>query len=307
MIMITVFDPIYFQPDATEMLSTRKQIEVVRVAHRRGLISRITRPRAATPEQVAKVHDLRYVEAVATGQPRHVAESQGFHWSQGFAESLFTIFGGQVLACRLALKHGLVFHAASGAHHARRDSGAAFCSFNFLVGGPLPLLEKGIIQRVLIIDLDEHQGNGTHSLVSNDRRFAQFDVSGCNFGVGELDAPRTCFKVVATKSHYFHALERLPKMIEQFEPDLIEYQAGMDAFDDDGGPRGMDEAALRLRDRIVFEEVYVRRGIPCVWNLAGGYIPVTTVALHLGTVCEAVAAEGRRARAQGVSGPARRE
>jgi acetoin utilization deacetylase AcuC-like enzyme len=143
--------------------------------------------------------------------------------------------------------------------------------------------------------LDQHQGNGTHALVKEDQRFAQFDISGCAFGVGELDDPRAYFKIVPSKTQYFHALERLDKMIEAFAPDLVEYQAGMDCADDDGGPRGMSEAALRLRDRVVFEEVWVKRGIPCVWNLAGGYQEGgVTVALHFASVEEAVAAEGRR-------------
>lgn len=298
--MLTVFDLIYHQPEATMMTSTTKQLPVVKEAHRLGLVQRILRPVAATPAQVALVHDPKFVQAVIDGKPEELAESQGFNWSPGYSKSLFTIFGGQMAACRLAVKdRGLVFHPASGAHHAVRGSGSAFCTFNFLVGGPMLLLRQKLIERVLIIDLDEHQGNGTHSLVKNDPRFAQFDISGCNFGVGELDTSRAYFKIVPSKTQYFHALERLGKMIEAFDPQLVEYQAGMDCADDDGGPRGMDEEALRLRDRYVFEEVVVKRGLPCVFNLAGGYLSDgRTVKFHVNTVKEAIAAEEREYEAR---------
>jgi acetoin utilization deacetylase AcuC-like enzyme len=293
--MITVFDPIYHQPDASLMTSTNKQLQVVKSAFRRGLISSIIKPGMATPEMVTKVHDPKFVKAVATGKPLELAESQGFTWSPEYGRSLFTIFGGQVVACRMALERApgeMVFHPCSGAHHATYSSGAAFCTFNFLAGAPLPLLESGRIEKVLIIDLDEHQGNGTHSIIEDDPRFAEFDISGCNFGVGELDTHRHFFKVVSTRAQYFKALERLPKMLDAFEPDLVEYQAGMDCADDDGGPYGMNEEALRLRDRYVFEEVFVKRHIPCTWNLAGGYLDDgRTVRFHVNTVEEALAAE----------------
>jgi len=292
--MLTVFSKIYHQPDASDMTSTRKQIEVVQRAQECGLVPPHWIPSPlATEEDVAKVHDPEFVHAVKTGEPRFLAESQGFRWSPKYGESLFTIFGGHMSACRLAVKFkGLVFHPCSGAHHAGYHRGAAFCTFNFLAGGPFPLLEDGTIKRVLIIDFDEHQGNGTHEIVGADPRFAQFDISGCFFGAPEVDEPETFFKVVRDQEAYFDAMVKLPRMLDLFQPDLVEYQAGMDCFEGDGGPSGMSEEALRIRDRYVFNEVFVKRGIPCVWNLAGGYCE-KTVQLHVNTVEEAAAAEKR--------------
>jgi len=296
-----VFDARYCTT-AARAISTTKQAEVVRAALHEGLLN--LRPWTFNATRawanVERVHEPAYVRAVRCGQPRSRAESQGFTWSPEFAQSVARIWAGHIYSCRLALAEGIVFHPVSGAHHARREHGAGFCTFNFLVGAGLAMLDGHRIGRVAIVDLDAHQGDGTHALVGDDRRFGLFDIAGQDW-IGEAESDRALLSVVHSAEHYATALSHLPAFLDRFEPGLMQYQAGMDCHQDDpvGGIAGVDAAFLARRDRFVIAEV-VRRGIPLVINLAGGYqSDGTTVALHVETM--RIAADAYRRLADDIS------
>lgn len=288
--LTTVWDERY-SVKAAYTNSTLKQRFVVRAALDERLLD--LRPvafnAALTWADVATVHDAAYVEAVRTGSPRMLAESQGFSWSPAFAESVALIWSGHIAACRLALDEEVVFHPVSGAHHADRDAGSGYCTFNFLAGAGRRLLGDGSIGRVLVVDLDFHQGNGTYTLVEDDERFGLFDIAGANW-IGEFETGRHLYAVVHGPAEYQAQLFRLPAAIDRFQPDLVQYQAGMDCHERDpvGGIDGVDERFLAERDRFVIKEV-VRRRIPLVINLAGGYQEDgTSVRLHVQTARIAV-------------------
>jgi acetoin utilization deacetylase AcuC-like enzyme len=292
-----IFDPRYCTT-AAPTIGTTKQAETVRAARQMGVLD--LRPWTFNDTLawagVERVHDPAYVRAVRCGQPRPLAESQGFTWSPQFAEAVARIWAGHLYACRLALAEGVVFHPVSGAHHAHRDRGAGFCTFNFLVGAGLAMLDGAGIGRVAIVDLDAHQGDGTHALVGDDRRIGLFDIAGQDW-IGQAEGDRVTLSVVRSADQYATALSRLPAFLDRFEPGLVQYQAGADCHQDDpiGGIAGVDAAFLAWRDRIVIGEV-VRRGIPLVVNLAGGYQPEgKTVGLHVETM--RIAAGAYRAQA----------
>ena len=286
--LTTIWDERYCT-DAASTNSTTKQAEVVRAAMGEGLLRLQPWPwnEARAWESIGQVHEASYVEAVRFGQPRHLAESQGFRWSPGFAKAVARIWAGHAFACRLALREGLVFHPVSGAHHADAARGGGFCTFNFLVGAGRQLLETGAVRRVAIVDLDAHQGDGTWRLVRDDRRFGVFDAAGSDW-IGEQGRgvdERACFHVVPDADAYAKAMATLPAFLDAFRPDLVQFQAGMDCHEDDpvGGIRGVDAGFLAQRDRLVIDEV-LARGIPLVINLAGGYqSDGTSVALHVQT------------------------
>jgi acetoin utilization deacetylase AcuC-like enzyme len=301
--VITVWHEGYHCPEAGPFPSTVKAIEVVGRARELGWLDIRSDARfdpEATWASIRKVHDARYVDAVRTGEPRAPARSQGFDWSLRLVDSVLRIWSGHVEACWLALREGRVFHPVSGAHHASRRTGGGFCTFNFLVGAPRVLLEGNEVARVLIVDLDTHQGNGTWNLSKGDPRFAHFDISGAEFGVPEMEEERWVYRLVSDPEEYFRVLSTLPVLIESFRPDLILYQAGMDCHEDDpiGGIRGMNAETLRERDRFVFEAAGTQ-GVPLVFNLAGGYQGEPTVELHLGTVKEALACARPEAQRNG--------
>ena len=164
---------------AAPTIGTTKQAEAVRVALQEGLLD--LRPWAFNETRawagVERVHDPVYVNAVRGGEPRSLAESQGFTWSPEFAESVARIWAGHLYACRLALAEGIVFHpvlapttrgATMAGGSARSTSSSAQAS----------RCSSHRVGRVAIVDLDAHQGDGTHALVGDDQRFGLFDIAG---------------------------------------------------------------------------------------------------------------------------------
>lgn len=174
----------------------------------------------------------------------------------------------------------------SGAHHATRDTGAAFCTFSFVVGSGRRLLDEGAVKRVMVVDLDLHQSNGTASLVADDDRFAVFDISGVPFGVKPVESERLFFRIVDDAESYFAALGQLPAMLDAFRPDLVQFLAGMDTFEEDsmGGVSGMNAKRLVERDMFVLRACR-DRGVGVCISLAGGYVDGgVTVSLHLNSI-----------------------
>ncbi|MBI4025534.1 MAG: hypothetical protein HY360_11175 [Verrucomicrobia bacterium] len=296
-----IFSPAYDCPEATSYPSTRKQAVVRRRLDEPDFSGRceFIEGTPATAEQLALCHDPAYIRAVLDGAPQHLAESQGFDWSPAFARSVLAVNGGHLAACRLALERGLVLHLASGAHHARRESGFGFCTFNYLVWCPLALMNEARIARVLIVDLDTHQGDGAWLLTRKDRRFRCFDISGSSMGVPphhEADGDYWLVGRDDFSREYFECLDPLPDVLDCFKPDLVEYQAGMDCYASDPMAHGvgLNRDGLRRRDRRVIRECR-QRNIPTVVNLAGGYTTLDEVAeLHLGTVCACLDAMHQR-------------
>jgi acetoin utilization deacetylase AcuC-like enzyme len=224
------------------------------------------------------------VEAVRTGEPRALAQSQGFRWSPEFAASVARIWNGHQAACRLALSEGLVLHPVSGAHHARREQGGGFCTFNFLVGAGRAALREGLVQRVAVIDLDAHTGNGTWELVRDSAAFSLFDIAGWPW-IPEQDDGRVIYRAAKNAEEYLEALHCLPAWLDANRPQVVQYQAGADplADDDIGGIPGVTTDLLRERDALVIRELLARQ-IPVVVNLAGGYVPEVSEELHLQTI-----------------------
>jgi acetoin utilization deacetylase AcuC-like enzyme len=267
------------------MNSTTKQQTVVDLAAAEQLLEPRAVPfdAAATWADIATVHDPAFVETVRTGRPLGLAQSQGFTWSPAFADALCRIWNGHIAACRLALREGIVLHPVSGAHHAGFARGSGFCTFNYLVGAARALLGDGL-ERVAIIDLDAHQGDGTLELARREPGIALFDIAGSRWA----DAPkegRIEYHVVHDAAEYRSALDRLPGFLDRVQPQFVQYQAGMDPFEDDGvgGIDGVNEAFLAERDRLVIEQIR-SRGIPLVVNLAGGYVRGVSERLHVNTV-----------------------
>lgn len=302
-----MWDPRYVT-DAAPTISTTKAARVIELAQADDLVELRQAPfdEKAAWADIALVHGPAYVEAVRTGAPRRLAESQGFTWSPEFAASVARIWSGHLFACCLALREGIVFHPVSGAHHARRNSGAGFCTFNFLAGAARDINSEGA-GPVAVIDLDAHPGDGTYALAKDDPRVALFDIAGSTWGCTG-DGARFVFHDSADANAYRAALETLPRFLDKVRPGLVQYQAGMDPFEDDpvGGIDGVTAEFLAWRDRYVLDQLRAR-GIPVVVNLAGGYITEVTARLHVQTLRAAVESEREGAPPGTRSGSARRE
>ena len=230
---------------------------------------------AAPRSWIELAHDPAFVAAYCDGtiDPRQMRRI-GFPWSAALANRTRVALGGSVLAARLALEHGLACTLAGGTHHAHRGFGSGFCIFNDLAVTANVLLAEGLVRRVLIVDLDVHQGDGTAQICAGDERVYTFSMHcAANFPfrkqVSDLDQE---LLVGMEDEAYLHTLAAiLPGLLESVRPDLVLYDAGVDPHRDDLlGKLCLSDAGLYQRDSYVLAET-LRRGIPTACVIGGGY------------------------------------
>jgi acetoin utilization deacetylase AcuC-like enzyme len=268
---------------------------------------RVEAPAPATTPDLLRVHTAAYVDAVRTGEPRALAESQKFPWSPALWPSVLLTNGGALAAAGRALDEGLAAALASGFHHSHADHGEGFCTFNGLVIAAEALRAAGRIRTVAVLDLDLHYGNGTASLCAGRPWLFNCSIYGNDYwenkpyrdveNVRHADGPNHVSFALPNgsgRATLMAALERGFEAIRSFgRPDLVLYQAGADPYREDPySPLDLDHDDLRERDRSVF--AWARReGLPLAWVLAGGYTKDVrkVVEVHLGTFDAARAAQ----------------
>ena len=253
-------------------------------------------PQPLTFEEVSTVHDVAYVRAVKTGEPRGLAESQGFSWDPGLWAMVLASNGGVVDAAHEALRSGVAGSLSSGLHHARRNSGAGFCTFNGLAIAARSAQSAGA-GPVLILDLDAHCGGGTASLIAGEQGIRQLDVATNRFDAYETtEQVKLC--IVTDSRAYLKTIEDELALLSAEGPafTLCVYNAGVDPFEgcDIGGLAGVTEEILAERERIVFGWCR-EHGVPVAFVLAGGYVgprldEQALVRLHRATMAAAVSA-----------------
>jgi len=250
-------------------------------------------PELLTEAQLRVCHEAAYIGAVRTGEPANLAGSQGFVWDPGMWTGTRASNGGAVAAALGALDGANTGSLSSGLHHARRSSGRGFCTFNGLAIAAREVLRAGA-SRVLILDLDAHCGGGTHSLIADEPRIRQVDVSVSAFDSYVATGGNT-LDIVSDPAKYLATIrERLDGARERF--DLVLYNAGVDPFEgcEIGGLGGVTESVLQDRESLVFEWCG-RRPLPVAFVLAGGYggprlDQSTLVNLHRMTIAAAASA-----------------
>lgn len=231
---------------------------------------------APMPRQwLEAVHCPDYVEQVFTASvPREKERRIGFPVTQRIANRVRHTNGGTWEAARLAFEHGYAANSAAGSHHALHDTGAGYCVFNDLAVASNRLIAQGDAQRVLIVDLDVHQGDGTASLLAGREDVFTLSVHAeKNFPARKarstLDVP---LPDGTDDAAFMQALAaHLPAVLDDFVPDIVLYQAGVDPHKDDKlGRLALTDAGLEARDRYVVREAR-RRGVPIASALGGGY------------------------------------
>jgi acetoin utilization deacetylase AcuC-like enzyme len=253
----------------------------------------LVEPGSLTAEQVARVHTSEYVNAVRTGDPVALAESQGFDWDPNLWPMVLASNGGAVAAALAAFSDGVAGSLSSGLHHARAGRGAGFCTFNGLVIAAREALAAGA-KSVLILDLDAHCGGGTASLIADEPRIWQVDVSVSPFDFYRK-SDRIRLDLVGHASDYMPAVNRALSSLdgEGIDFDLCIYNAGMDPHENcaTGGLSGITREVLGQREKEVFAWCR-RRSLPIAFVLAGGYLSLDLdeaglVELHRLTLAEA--------------------
>ena len=250
-------------------------------------------PHAATDEEILRVHDAGYLRRVAGGElDRAEVRRIGFPWSPAMVERSRRSAGGTIEACRAALVDGAAVNLAGGTHHAFRDRGEGYCVFNDAAIASRAMQAEGRVERVVVIDCDVHQGNGTAAIFADDPSVFTFSIHGRNnFPFhkerGDLDVE---LPDGAADAEYLAALEAaLERAIPEARADLAIYVSGADPHERDRlGRLKVSRDGLLARDRRVFAHCR-RAGLPVVAVMAGGYNQdvAETVEIHLQTVTEA--------------------
>jgi acetoin utilization deacetylase AcuC-like enzyme len=247
-------------------------------------------PPAASDEQLGRAHDAAYLRRVVEGT-LSAAEQRwiGFPWSPQMVERSRRTSGATLAAARAALTDGTGANLAGGTHHAFRDRGEGFCVFNDSAIAARVLQAEGLVERVLIVDCDVHQGNGTAAIFRDDPTVFTFSIHGAhNFPfqkeAGDLDVE---LADGTGDREYLDALDRgLDLCLARAGADLVIYLAGADPFHADRlGRLALTRQGLLDRDRMVFERC-TRAGLPVAVTMAGGYgrDVEDTVEIHLATV-----------------------
>ena len=247
----------------------------------------IIAPEPASEADLLRVHTQEYIEAIRTGEPRALAESQKFPWSPELYPSVCLTNGGVLSAARQALQSGSSAALASGFHHACADHGEGFCTFNGLVVAMEALRAEGLIETGAVLDLDLHYGNGTASLAASRPWLRALSIYGNDYWQNNyyrdvrerhhVDGPNH-FSVPMVPSGgsdrgiLMEALDQnLGWLLAEGRPDILLYQAGADPLRDDPySPLNLSHEDLMERDRTVFEFAKDNH-LPVAWVLAGGY------------------------------------
>jgi len=259
--------------------------------------------RPAAVDDVLAVHDADYVFGVLDGSlDRRAVQRIGFPWSEALVLRSLCSVGATLKALDSALSTApgaarFGGALAGGTHHAHRGFGSGYCVFNDLAVAAQKALDTGRARRVLVFDVDVHQGDGTAAIFEHEPRVFTCSLHGArNFPArkqtSDLDVP---LADGTGDSEYLAALDAaLDEALERARPDLVLVQGGVDVLGTDRlGRFALTHAGVRERDRRVFARFHTE-GLPLVLTLGGGYSdPIdATVAAYTNTYREAVALYG---------------
>jgi acetoin utilization deacetylase AcuC-like enzyme len=260
--------------------------------------SRMLVPHAATDEELRRAHATDYLWRVDHGHlTRREVRRIGFPWSPEMVQRSRRSAGATIEACRAALDDGIAVSLAGGTHHAFHDQGEGFCVFNDSVVAARTLRNEGLVDRVVVIDCDVHQGNGTAALCADDPGIFTFSIHGAkNFPFHKETSDLDIALDDGTGDRdYLDALEQgLDRALGAAQAGLAIYLAGADPWSGDRwGRLSLSKEGLAERDRVVLERCR-HANLPVAITMAGGYAPVVedTVEIHFRTV-ELAATRGR--------------
>jgi acetoin utilization deacetylase AcuC-like enzyme len=232
-------------------------------------------PRAVRDEEILRAHASDYLERVVSGTLTEKEMRRiGFPWSEKMVERSRRASGGTLGACLASLDEGFAATLAGGTHHAFSDWGEGYCVFNDSAIAARAVQAAGLAERVVVIDTDVHQGNGTAAILHGDPTVFTFSIHGAkNFPFhkeeSDLDAP---LPDGAGDTEFLATLESgLEAALNATDASLAIYLAGADPFEGDRlGRLSVTKSGLAERDRIVLETCRERR-IPVAVTMAGGY------------------------------------
>jgi acetoin utilization deacetylase AcuC-like enzyme len=232
-------------------------------------------PRAVSDAEILRSHEEEYLGRVVSGRLTDKEMRRiGFPWSERMVERSRRASGGTVGACLAALEDGFAANLAGGTHHAFPDRGEGYCVFNDSAIAARAVQAEDLVERVVVVDTDVHQGNGTAAILRRDPSVFTFSIHGAkNFPFhkeqSDLDVP---LPDGADDAEFLDALGAgLERALDESGAELAIYLAGADPYEDDRlGRLSVSKEGLAERDRLVLESCR-ERGIPVAVTMAGGY------------------------------------
>ncbi|MDJ0726333.1 MAG: histone deacetylase [Prochloraceae cyanobacterium] len=235
----------------------------------------IHQPQIPSQETLELVHTREYIEAYCQGSLDPKAQRKiGLPWSNALVKRTLTAVGGTILTAKLALKYGLACNTAGGTHHAFPDYGSGFCIFNDLAIAARLLQKLKIVKKILIVDLDVHQGDGTAFIFAEDPNVFTFSMHcEANFPSKKQASDRDIgLPVGLDDDGYLQILAReLPDLLDSVKPDLILYDAGVDTHISDRlGKLALSDRGIYRREMQVLSSC-LAAGYPVASVIGGGY------------------------------------
>ena len=241
---------------------------------RKKIVKKFYIPYPCSDETLKRAHSESYINQIKNKTlGKKAIKKIGFPLVDSVIQRSLVATGGTVLASKLAINYGIACNTAGGSHHANYDSGAGYCVFNDVAVAAQYLLYKGLVERILILDLDVHQGNGNSEIFKDNENVFTFSMhSKSNYplkkSISDLDVELSD----NTEDHeYLQILKNYLAKLNQENFDYVFYIAGVDIhFNDRLGKLKVSDEGIKKRDEIVTENFF-SKGIPLCGVLGGGY------------------------------------
>jgi acetoin utilization deacetylase AcuC-like enzyme len=247
-------------------------------------------PDPVSDAEILRSHEEGYLRRVASGTLTEKEMRRiGFPWSKRMVERSRRASGGTLGACLAALEDGFAANLAGGTHHAFADRGEGYCVLNDSAIAARAVQAEGLVERIVVVDTDVHQGNGTAAIVRSDATIYTLSIHGAkNFPFRKEESDLDlALPDGADDGEFLDALaDGLERALEESRAELAIYLAGADPFEDDRlGRLSVSKEGLAERDSLVLESCR-ERGIPVAVTMAGGYARYVedTVEIHLQSI-----------------------
>tara|TARA_B100000963_G_scaffold270734_1_gene238914 strand:- start:823 stop:1716 length:894 start_codon:yes stop_codon:yes gene_type:complete len=240
----------------------------------KNVVRKFHTPYPCSDKTLKRAHSENYIKKVKNKTlEQDIIKKIGFPLVDSVIQRSLVATGGTVLASKLAIKNGIACNTAGGSHHANFNSGAGYCVFNDVAVGAQYLLDRGLAGRILIVDLDVHQGNGSAEIFKDNRNVFTFSMhSKTNYpakkSISDLDVE---LHDDMEDKEYIKILKFYLSQLNQENFDYVFYIAGVDIhFNDRLGKLKISDDGIKERDELVTENFF-SKGIPLCGVLGGGY------------------------------------
>ncbi len=238
------------------------------------IVKNFHKPYPCSDETLKRAHSEKYIKDIKNKTlDKNGVKKIGFPLVDSVVQRSLVATGGTVLAAKLSINNGLACNTAGGSHHANFDGGAGYCVFNDVAVATQYLLDRELAKRILIIDLDVHQGNGNSDIFKNNRNVFTFSMhSKSNYpakkSISDLDVE---LEDNIEDLEYIKLLKIYLSQLNKENFDFVFYIAGVDIhFNDRLGKLKVSDEGIRSRDEIVIENFF-SKNIPLCGVLGGGY------------------------------------